>query len=49
LVHEQASDFVDELEDEFGFLGDAGNAAEGARDAVADVGSDAQDEIEDLF
>jgi hypothetical protein len=49
LVQGQASDFVDELEDEFGFLGDAGDAAEDALDAVTDLGGHAQDEIEDLF
>lgn len=49
LVQDQASDFVDELEDEFGFLDEAGNAAEGALDAVTDFGGNAKDEIEDLF
>jgi hypothetical protein len=36
LMRDQASDFVKDLEDEFGFLGDAGDAAEGARDVVQD-------------
>lgn len=49
LVQDRASDFVDELEDEFAFLDNAGDAAEGALDAVTDVGGNAQDEIEDLF
>lgn len=49
LVQDQVSDFVDELEDEFGFPGDAGDAAEGALDAVTDFGGNAGDEIADLF
>jgi hypothetical protein len=49
LVQDQASDFVDELEDEFGFIDDAGDAADGAIDSVEDFGDDAKDEIEDLF
>jgi hypothetical protein len=36
LVQDQASDFVKDLEDEFGFLGDAGDAAEDAVDVVED-------------
>jgi pimeloyl-ACP methyl ester carboxylesterase len=49
LVQDRASDFVDELEDEFGFIDDAGDAAEDAVDAVEDFGGDAKDEIDDLF
>jgi hypothetical protein len=49
LVQNQASDFVDEVEDEFGFLDEAGDTAEGALDAVKDVAGEAKDEIEDLF
>jgi pimeloyl-ACP methyl ester carboxylesterase len=49
LVRDQASDFLDEIEDEFGFLDDARDGAEDALDAVADVGSGARDEIEDVF
>jgi len=49
LVQDQATDFVDELEDEFGFVGDAPDAAEDALDAVTDVGGNIKDEVEDLF
>ena len=49
LVQDQASDFVDELEDEFGFIEDAGDAGEDAIDAVEDFGGDVEDEIDDLF
>lgn len=49
LVQNPASDFVDEVEDEFGFLHDAEDAAEGALHTVKDVAGDAKDEIEDLF
>lgn len=56
LVRDRASDFVRDLEDEFGFLRDAadaaeevGDAAEDAVDGVKDFGENAKDEIEDLF
>jgi hypothetical protein len=40
LVQDQASDFVKDLEDEFGFLRDAGDAAEDVVDVVEDIGGD---------
>jgi pimeloyl-ACP methyl ester carboxylesterase len=49
FVQDQARDFVDELEDEFGFLDDAREGAGDARDAVQDVGGSAKDTVENLF
>jgi hypothetical protein len=40
LVREQASDFVDAVEDEFGFLEDPGDALEDGLDAVNDIADD---------
>lgn len=49
MVQDQAGDFVDDLEQEFGFVDDAPDAAEDALDSVKDFGDDAKDAIEDLF
>jgi len=60
LVQDQAGDFLDQLEDEFGFLKDARHRAKDALgavkdvgddglDAVKDVGGNAKDAVEDLF
>jgi pimeloyl-ACP methyl ester carboxylesterase len=60
LVQDQAGDFLDQLEDEFGFLKDARHGAKDALgavkdvgddglDAVKDVGGNAKDAVEDLF
>jgi pimeloyl-ACP methyl ester carboxylesterase len=49
FVQDQARDFVDELEDEFGFLDDAGDGARDALDEVQDVGGSAKDTVENLF
>jgi hypothetical protein len=49
LVREQASDFVDAVEDEFGFLDDPGNAAEDGLDAVNDLADDGGDVAERGF
>jgi pimeloyl-ACP methyl ester carboxylesterase len=49
LVQDQASDFVDDLQNQFGFLRDSGNAAEDAVDEVKDLGDNAKGDVEDLF
>jgi pimeloyl-ACP methyl ester carboxylesterase len=49
FVQDQARDFVDELEDEFGFLDEAREGAADALDAVQDVGGSAKDTVENLF
>jgi pimeloyl-ACP methyl ester carboxylesterase len=49
FVQDRTRDFVDELEDEFGFLDDVREGAEGAFDAVQDVGGSAKDTVENLF
>jgi hypothetical protein len=49
FVQDQARDFVDELEDEFGFLDDARDGARDALDEVQDVGGSAKDTVENLF
>ena len=46
LVQDQASDFVDEVEGEFGFLDDAADAAEGGLDAAQDIAGEAGDAAE---
>jgi pimeloyl-ACP methyl ester carboxylesterase len=49
LVQDRASDFRDELKDEFGFLDGARDGAEDALDAEKDFGDKARDEVADLF
>jgi hypothetical protein len=49
LVEDQAEQFLDELEDEFGFLDDARDGAGNALDAMEDWGGRAKDTVENLF
>jgi hypothetical protein len=49
FVQDQARDFVDELEDEFGFLDEAREGAGDTLDEVQDVGGSAKDTVENLF
>jgi hypothetical protein len=49
LVEDQAEQFLDELEDEFGFLDNARDGAGNALDAMEDWGGRAKDTVENLF